>query len=164
MADIIQEWKKITAVDKQKYLRFFRNSRLKTEMPKILHWHEEAFKKVNCLSCANCCRTTPALVNRSDIERIAGFLKMKPREFVHTYVLEDINGELSLNSVPCRFLNPDNTCRIYEVRPLACRQFPHTDDPEYFKRPVLNANNVIVCPAAYYIAEKLMASIPDNKP
>lgn len=161
MSELMIEWEKLTPADKQKYEKFFRNSRLKNEIPKVKEWHEEAFQKINCLSCANCCKTTPALVTSSDIKRIAGFLKITPKAFVQKYVLEDINGELSLSTVPCHFLNPDNTCRIYEVRPQACRQFPHTDDPEYYKRPKLNASNVIVCPAAYFVAEKLMTLFPE---
>ncbi len=28
---------------------------------------------------------------------------------------------------PCPFLGDDNYCSVYEARPKACREYPHTD-------------------------------------
>lgn len=152
---IIENWQKIRSSDYKAYLKFFnalRENKIKSYGSDL---HQEAFKKVNCLECAHCCKTTPALLEGADISRISGHLGLTKKEFIRKYVLEDINGELSLNKVPCHFLQKDNTCAIYEIRPKACREFPHTDDPKYYKRPVLNAKNVMICPAAYYVVEKL---------
>ena len=114
-------------------------------------------KEADCLSCANCCKTTPALVERSDAKRIAKHLGMSPKGFIRKYLLEDINGELMIQRVPCTFLNTDNTCEIYDVRPKACREYPHTDQKDFNRRSKMNAKNTIVCPAAFEIVERLKA-------
>ena len=118
--------------------------------------HGMVFSKIDCLQCANCCRTTPPIFTNKDIKRIAQFLGTTPKQFKRKYTIEDVNGELIGIKVPCSFLNDDNTCSIYDVRPLACRTYPHTDDSDYALRPELNYQNTIVCPAAYAISQKLM--------
>ena len=117
--------------------------------------HEEVFKKVDCLHCANCCKTTPALVTRPDAKRIAKHLSIPPKTFIRKYLLEDINGELMIARVPCTFLNEDNTCQIYEVRPQACREYPHTNQFGFSRRSKMNANNTLVCPAVFEIVKRL---------
>lgn len=117
--------------------------------------HEEVFEKADCLACANCCKTTPAIVERSDVKRIAKHLGLTPKGFIRKYLLEDINGGLVIQRVPCTFLNADNTCQIYEVRPNACREYPHTNQFGFHRRSKLNAKNTLVCPAAFEIVERL---------
>jgi len=117
--------------------------------------HKEVFEEVDCLACGNCCRTTPAILLKSDIKRIAKHLNLPPKTFIKKYTITDINGEISLSSVPCMFLNEDNTCQVYEIRPRACREYPHTDQDSFSSRPKLNAKNTIVCPASFEIVNRL---------
>ena len=119
--------------------------------------HGEVFSKTDCLKCGNCCKTTPAIVERSDIKRIAKFLGVPPKSFIRKYLLEDVGGGMVIQRVPCTFLNSDNTCQIYEVRPKACREYPHTDQKDFHRRAKMNAKNTIVCPAAFEIVERLRA-------
>jgi Fe-S-cluster containining protein len=121
----------------------------------VSNLHEEVFRKVDCLQCANCCKTTPALVTRPDAKRIAKHLSIPPKTFIRKYLLEDINGELMIARVPCTFLNEDHTCQIYDVRPQACREYPHTNQSGFSRRSKMNANNTIVCPAVYEIVNRL---------
>jgi len=142
------------------YLRGLRNLKedhIFTEIKKI---HQEVFTKIDCMQCAICCKTTPALVTNSDIKRIASVMDISTKQFLRKYVLEDINGEMTLNGVPCRFLKEDNSCSIYADRPEACRRFPHTDEKEYPRRTSLNLANTMVCPAAYQVLEQLKNVIP----
>ena len=117
--------------------------------------HTEVFAKVDCLHCANCCKTTPAIVTRPDAKRIAKYLGIPPKSFIKKYLIEDYDGSLMINGVPCTFLNPDNTCEIYEVRPKACGEYPHTNQFGFNRRPKMNANNTIICPATYEIVKRL---------
>lgn len=126
---------------------------------KVKAIHEEVFGKADCLACANCCKTTPAIVERGDIKRIAKFLGIPPKTFIRKYVLEDFGGQFVIQKVPCTFLKSDNTCSIYEVRPKACREYPHTNQENFFRRGKLNAKNTLVCPAAYAIVERLKTSL-----
>lgn len=123
--------------------------------PALTEIHHEVFSDVDCMQCAHCCQTTPPMVNQMDIKRIARHLQLSPKAFVRQYVLEDVNGDMSFSTVPCVFLSPDNSCRIYDIRPEACRRFPHTDEREYHKRSRLNLQNTIICPAAARIVDVL---------
>ncbi|MFZ1751052.1 MAG: YkgJ family cysteine cluster protein [Saprospiraceae bacterium] len=125
--------------------------------------HRQVFDKVDCLQCANCCRTIPAMITDEDIRRISKHLKISSKSFKKRHVLDDTYSGMTLNGVPCRFLNGDNTCAIYEVRPEACRRYPHTDEKEYPNRIQLNLQNTLVCPAAYLVLKQLYQSMTDQR-
>ena len=63
--------------------------------------------------------------------------------------------DMVMNVSPCPFLETDNKCSIYEYRPKACREYPHTEDYEFTKNIGLHATNAIYCPAVFHILEKL---------
>lgn len=140
--------------------KFF--AKLKKKPPKNLdvvmqQLHEEEFQQTDCLKCANCCKTTGPLFTDKDIERISKHFKMKPQQFIDTYLQIDEDKDYVLQSVPCTFLGADNYCSIYEVRPKACREFPHTDRKKFQQISNLTLKNVAICPAAYNIVEKMKA-------
>ncbi len=115
--------------------------------------HNQVFDRTDCLDCANCCKSAPPLVTNSDIKRIAKFLGLTPKNFKRNYTLEDIDGSVSFDSVPCQFLQEDNSCSIYEVRPNACRSYPHTNDGDFLKRIHLHEINAKICPATEEILQ-----------
>lgn len=117
--------------------------------------HEEVFSHTDCLSCANCCKTTSPVFYERDIERAARSLRMKPGEFTTRFLRIDEEKDYVPNSIPCPFLQPDNTCRIYEARPLACREYPHTNRKKMHQILDLTFHNTLVCPAVLEITEKL---------
>jgi Fe-S-cluster containining protein len=147
------------AKDKHKeHKKFF--AKLKKKPPKNLdvvmqQLHDEEFRKTDCLSCANCCKTTGPLFIDKDIERISKHFKMKPQQFVDAYLHIDEEKDYVLQTVPCTFLGADNYCSIYEVRPKACREFPHTDRKKFQQISNLTLKNVAICPAAFNIVEKM---------
>lgn len=122
--------------------------------------HEEVFAKTDCLECANCCKTTGPLFERKDIDRIAKFLNIKPAQFEANYLRIDEDNDWVLQLVPCAFLGEDNACSIYDVRPKACREFPHTDRPKIYKIAQHTQKNVAICPAAFSIVEKMKERLP----
>ena len=138
--------------------KFFQQ--LKRVKPKVLdqkmhQLHEEIFACADCLKCANCCSTTGPLFTDKDIGRIAKHLRIKPSEFTEKYLRIDEDKDYVLQQVPCTFLYEDNRCSIYNVRPKACREFPHTDRIKQYQILNLTQKNVAVCPAVYHIVEKL---------
>lgn len=156
MEDIISNWKQNSKNDLEENKRFLKGLPKHSSTDRLASdLHVTVFNKVDCLQCANCCRTTPALVTRPDAKRIAKHLGIPPKTFIKKYLLEDVNGELMIARVPCTFLNDDNTCDIYEVRPQACREYPHTNQNGFSRRSKMNANNTIVCPAVFEIVNKL---------
>ncbi len=138
--------------------KFF--TKLKKKVPKKLDYlmeelHQEEFKRTDCLTCANCCKTTGPLFTNSDIDRIAKHLRLKPQKFVESYLKLDQENDYVLQQVPCAFLSADNYCSIYEVRPKACREFPHTNRKKFQQISNLTLKNVAICPAAYNIVEEM---------
>ena len=121
--------------------------------------HEEEFSRTNCLDCANCCKTTGPLFTNKDIERISKHLKLKPQQFIEQYLRIDEDKDYVLQEVPCTFLAADNYCLIYDVRPKACREFPHTDRKDFHKISNLTLKNTPICPAAYNIVEEMKRRI-----
>ncbi|MBT8261729.1 MAG: YkgJ family cysteine cluster protein [Bacteroidia bacterium] len=117
--------------------------------------HEEEFQRTDCLDCANCCKTTGPLFTDRDIERISRHFRIKPQKFIETYLRIDEENDYVLQSVPCSFLGTDNYCSIYEVRPKACREFPHTDRKKFQQISNLTLKNVAICPAAFNIVEEM---------
>ena len=121
--------------------------------------HEDEFSRTDCLKCANCCKTTGPLFTDRDIERIAKYLKLKPQQFVAQYLRVDEDNDHVLQSVPCSFLDAENYCMIYDVRPKACREFPHTDRKKFQQIDGLTLKNVAICPAAFNIVEAMKKRI-----
>ena len=138
--------------------QFFKH--LKKIKPKVLDklihpLHEEVFACTDCLECANCCTTTGPLFTDKDISRIAKYLKIKPSKFTEKYLRIDEDRDYVLQTLPCVFLGEDNYCSIYDVRPKACREFPHTDRIKQHQLLKLTQKNIEVCPAVFSIIEKL---------
>ncbi|RAJ13393.1 YkgJ family cysteine cluster protein [Olleya aquimaris] len=151
------------AKDKHKDNKTF-FTKLKKKPPKQLDYimqelHEEEFKKTDCLTCANCCKTTGPLFTDKDIQRIAKHFKQKPQQFIDSYLRLDEDNDYVLQSVPCTFLGADNYCSIYDVRPKACAEFPHTNRKKFQQISNLTLKNVAICPAAFNIVEKMKALI-----
>jgi Fe-S-cluster containining protein len=134
--------------------------KLKSKPPKnldqIFHTlHDEAFEQIDCLTCANCCKTTGPLFTQKDIERLAAHLKLKPASFIERYLRIDEDNDYVLQSVPCPFLGSDNYCSVYDHRPNACREYPHTNQRKMHTILKETEANVAVCPAVYQIVERL---------
>ena len=120
--------------------------------------HEKAFKKLNCLACANCCKTTSPIFRDVDIRRISRRLRLSEKDFVASALRMDEDGDYVLQRSPCLFLEEDNTCRIYEDRPLACREYPHTDRKNMYQIMNLTVLNSAICPAVSLILQKINAA------
>lgn len=117
--------------------------------------HEEAFEKIDCLQCANCCKNYSPRFKNPDIKRIAKVLRMKEGEFVSKYLVLDKDDDYVLKQTPCPFLAEDNTCNIYEDRPSDCERYPYTDEDVIIKRIPLTLKNSTVCPITHHVLERL---------
>ena len=158
MDEVIRQLPKLAQEKHNENKKFF--GKLRKKPPKDLDYimqdlHEAEFKKTDCLNCANCCKTTGPLFTNADIERIAKHFRMKPQKFIDQFLKIDEENDYVLQSVPCTFLGADNYCSIYEVRPKACREFPHTDRKKFQQISNLTLKNVAICPAAYNIVEEM---------
>ena len=143
--------------------KFFQ--KLKKKTPKNLDYvvqelHEQTFKKIDCLTCANCCKTTSPIFTEKDIKRISKHFKMKEIQFIEEYLQRDEDDFMVLKQAPCCFLDErDNTCTIYDVRPKACGEYPHTNRRKFIQLAELTLKNTEVCPAVYTIVEAMKEKI-----
>ncbi|MGZ5253099.1 MAG: YkgJ family cysteine cluster protein [Flavitalea sp.] len=159
MNEILQNWQK-KSTEKQKLYKQLLNRADKNKVLKLLpDLHEEAFEKVDCLQCGNCCKGYSPRFKTPDIKRISRTLRLKESVFIETYLKLDEEGDYVAKSAPCPFLGPDNYCSIYEDRPSDCARFPYTDEDVFLKRPQLTLKNSTFCPAVYYVLEKLSEKI-----
>jgi Fe-S-cluster containining protein len=117
--------------------------------------HEKVFKSIDCLACANCCKTTSPIFRDIDIKRIANKLRIPIGKFIDLYLKIDEDNDYVLKQSPCTFLSADNTCDIYEDRPLACREYPHTNRKNMYQILDLTLKNSHICPAVSKIFTNL---------
>ena len=146
--------------ENEKYFKRLRKKKPKKLDLLMQDLHEAEFEKMDCLTCANCCKTTSPMFTAKDIERIARFMKMKVSKFIETYLHQDEDDFMVLNETPCPFLAGDNYCLIYDVRPKACSEYPHTDRRKFIQLTHLTLKNTEICPAVYHIVEELKKKMP----
>ena len=118
--------------------------------------HHEEFKTMDCLSCANCCKTTSPIFRDADVRRISKSLRIKESKFIDDYLKIDEDNDYVLKKSPCIFLDQENKCQIYDIRPLACKEYPHTDRKNMHQITELTYQNTFVCPVVSRIVEKIV--------
>ena len=154
--DILVNWQKKSGERQKIYKQYLYRANKNTVLKQLPVLHEEAFSKVDCLQCANCCKNYSPRFKTPDIKRISKHLKMRESEFIDTYLKVDEEGDYVVKSLPCPFLGADNYCSIYDQRPSDCHRFPYTDEDVFIKRQVLTLKNSSFCPITYYVVEKLI--------
>lgn len=117
--------------------------------------HNEVFDEIDCLECANCCKSLGPRITDRDIERMGKALKMKSADVVDQYLRIDEDNDYVFKEMPCPFLAGDNYCLIYESRPKACREYPHTDRVKFYQIRKLTLENTKTCPAVYEVLKRL---------
>jgi Fe-S-cluster containining protein len=125
--------------------------------------HAEAFRIIDCTRCANCCRTMTVVLTHSDVDRIAGHLGMATDAFINKYLEANESGEFVVRQKPCSFLGADGRCTIYDIRPTACQEFPHTDKGGFEFRTHQHSDNSVTCPAVYWIVEEMRKRLRSNR-
>ena len=152
--------KKLQLAEKHKKENKTLVEKLKRLKPKSLdeevhQLHDEVFEEINCLTCANCCKTTSPAIYERDIDRLSKHLKIKPSQLIMQYLQKDEENDYVFKSAPCPFLGNDNYCTVYESRPLACKEYPHTNRKRFYQVLDISLKNTLICPAVASIFEKL---------
>jgi len=117
--------------------------------------HNQVFEEMDCLQCANCCKSIPPIVSNRDVNRIARRLNLDKKTFVEQYITVDNDGDQVINSSPCPFLESDNKCKIYEDRPAACKAYPHSGEGMFYQNLSHHKRNAKYCPALLEILSRL---------
>ena len=156
----LRSFKQRVRHSKGSFRRFL--TRLENHQPKGLkelttRLEKEVWREVDCLSCANCCKTMTPTYTLKDVKRISAHLGMKTEDFKKQWLRKERGTSDWLNkSTPCQFLDmKTNQCGIYEVRPADCAGFPHL--PKKMKDyGHVHKQNIECCPATYKMVEKMM--------
>lgn len=159
---LLVNWEKKSRERQKVYKQFLQRASKNEVLKRQPAIHEEAFNKVDCLGCANCCKNYSPRFKTPDIKRISKLLGLREGVFIEKYLKEDEEGDFVIQQTPCPFLGSDNYCSIYEDRPSDCRRFPYTDEDVLIKRTALTLKNSSFCPITYYTLEKLIQEIPSR--
>ncbi len=117
--------------------------------------HTLLLTEEQCLECANCCKSLGPRITDNDIQRMSKFLKIKPGDFTKQYLRIDEDRDYVFNEMPCPFLASDNYCIIYNARPKACREYPHTDRKKIHQIKKETFLNAATCPVVYEILKEI---------
>jgi Fe-S-cluster containining protein len=153
--EIFNNWEKKSAQRQKTYKSYLQRADKNKVLKQLPALHEEAFAKVDCLQCANCCKNYSPRFKTPDIKRISKHLGMRESSFIDTYLKIDEDGDYVVKQTPCPFLGEKNVCTIYDERPSDCKRFPYTDEDVLIKRQALTLKNSSFCPIVYYVLEKL---------
>jgi uncharacterized protein len=120
---------------------------------------KEVWKEVDCLTCANCCKTMTPTFTPADLKRISSHFGQTVDEFKKKWLYKDRSGDWMNKKEPCQFLDLNtNKCTIYHIRPADCAGFPHL--PKRMKDYVhVHKQNIEYCPATYKMVEKMIENI-----
>lgn len=152
----LQNYQKLALERQKPYREFLKRADKNKTLKRLPELHKEAFERIDCLDCANCCKNYSPRFKMPDIKRIAKRLKMKESAFIAAYLRMDEDGDYVVTTRPCPFLGDDNYCSIYEDRPRDCMRYPYTDEDVLLKQPQLTLKNATSCPAVFYVMEKLL--------
>lgn len=125
--------------------------------------NNEAFKKIDCLKCANCCKTMTPTWKKTEVKRVAAHLKMTYQEYYDKHLYLDDNGDIMNKKTPCQHLGKGNMCNIYTLRPSDCSGFPHTQNKEFYRYEHIHRQNIEYCPITMEVVERMFETIVEKK-
>lgn len=155
----------LVSKNKAEWVRLFKKNKKKIEGSdlRIHELHDRISSRTDCLQCGNCCRSLGPRLTDKDVDRLSKVLRIKQVEFINTYLTIDEDGDMVFKSMPCPFLGDDNFCAVYESRPKACREYPHTDRKKFYQIYMLSVKNAETCPIVYEVLEELKQQVVSSK-
>ena len=113
--------------ENERFRKFMKSQDSRDHSDRILRRIAEGIEEqIDCTQCANCCRVATVTVSERDVDRLARYLRIKPRKFLAEYTEESEDEGLILrrSESGCVFLS-GNDCTVYDARPDICQRFPH---------------------------------------
>ncbi len=95
-------------------------------------WYADGLR-FECTGCGNCCKSrgeySTVYLMQADVDAMAAQLEMSAEAFLERHC-EGEEGWTVLRSSgeTCRFLAADNSCQIYQARPMQCRTWPFWEE------------------------------------
>jgi uncharacterized protein len=113
--------------ENERFRKFMKSQDSRDHSDRILRRIAEGIEEqIDCTQCANCCRVATVTLSERDVDRLARYLRIKPRKFLADYTAESEDEGLILrrSDSGCVFLS-GNDCTVYDARPDICQRFPH---------------------------------------
>jgi Fe-S-cluster containining protein len=125
---------------------------------------DKVWEGVDCLACANCCKSMSPTYTTADIKRIAAFLKISTGELKGKWLKKERGtGNWINKNMPCQFLDlQTNFCSVYDVRPRDCAGFPHLTKKRFIDYVHVHRQNLDECPATFKMVERMKRLISEN--
>lgn len=139
----------------QKFFTFLKKKKFKDLDYVVSDLHDKAFEHIDCLDCGNCCKVLGPRILKKDIDKMAKALRMKSIDVINKYLRIDEDNDYVFKTMPCPFLMDDNYCSIYDARPKACEEYPHTESRKFHTLLDIALENTAVCPAIPEIIDGL---------
>lgn len=146
----------------RKFLKMYNNPSKKLDL--IVHeLYLEISAKIDCKTCANCCRKAWPILKQKDINEFLNGLKVPLAEFKKDFLIKDNDepGGFKFNKLPCPFLK-DNLCSNYEFRPGDCKSYPHLHKKDFVFRLWGVIDNCFICPIVFNVYENLKEQLWRN--
>lgn len=125
----------------------------------LLSHQAQILRNFSCQKSGNCCRAPGYVyVTTRDITLMAEKLGLPEDEFRRSYVRRVKGWEViaAPDFRPGCFLDAEHRCRVYEVRPQACRTYPHW--PQIWASEDALRNELAQCPGL----RRAVAQVVDN--
>lgn len=161
--DKLEELAKNKELETKKFFKKLRSKKPKNLDTVVNNLHNKVFENTNCLECANCCKSLGPRITDKDIKRLSKHLKLSETALINQYLKIDEDNDYVFATMPCPFLMGDNYCMVYEHKPKACREYPHTNNRKFYKLLNITRINAATCPAVYEVIEGLKDEYGDKK-
>ena len=87
MSDELHDWEQKSKDNQKAFKYYLQKTNKNVILKKLPDLHDEAFEKIDCLQCANCCRNYSPRFKGPDIKRISKVMNMKETRFIETYLV-----------------------------------------------------------------------------
>ena len=146
-----------------RFLRGLTHRKFRGLDAKAIELNKEAYKKVDCLKCANCCKTMHSTWKKAEVKRVAKHMGMSYKKYFDKHLVME-EGDIMNKKAPCQHLGKDNMCSIYEIRPSDCSGFPHTQN-KGFKLYISGTHiqNMDYCPITVHVVDGLFNKAMEDK-
>lgn len=154
----LKQFKKEMKKNRKEYTTFLKglpNRKIAGLNSKLKMLHTEAYDKIDCGQCAHCCKTMTPTYTKEDVKRISGYAGMTRESYWKKYLMKDETGDIVHRKTPCHFLDKNNRCSIYEIRPRDCRLYPHTQRKDFVFQRDIHIQNINECPITYHVVKRL---------